>query len=111
MFGTLRCTRITQWFPAGIDNRADERFILEEPFRLHRVGQTDIVVKRGDVTDLASVPAFLTWLVPRYGRHTLPALLHDQLVEPGMDPDEREGADTILRDTMGGPACRSFDDG
>jgi hypothetical protein len=77
-------------------------FILEEPFRLHRGGQTDIVVTRGDVTDLASVPSFLTWLVPRYGRHTLPALLHDQLVEPGMDPDERERADTILRDTMGG---------
>ncbi|MGH3119073.1 MAG: DUF1353 domain-containing protein, partial [Gaiellales bacterium] len=76
-------------------------FVLEEPFRFPQAGEQDIVVERGDITDLASVPTFLTWLVPRYGRHTLPALLHDHLVVPGMNPDLREQADTILRDAMG----------
>ncbi len=32
-------------------------------------------------TDLASVPAALTWLVPRTGRHLPAALVHDALVE------------------------------
>lgn len=31
-------------------------------------------------TDLASIPPFLTWLVPRDGRHTPAALLHDALI-------------------------------
>jgi hypothetical protein len=51
-------------------------------------------------TDLASVPGFLLWLVPRYGAHTLAALLHDQLVKdpPGGD---RSVADDIFRDALG----------
>ncbi len=50
-------------------------------------------------TDLASVPGFLLWLVPRYGAHTLAALLHDQLVK---DPPEgrRQQADDIFRDAL-----------
>jgi hypothetical protein len=75
-------------------------FRLEEPFRFQKHGESDIVVETGDVTDLASVPRPLTWLVPRYGRHTLPAILHDHLVFDGMDLDDRERADTILRDSM-----------
>ena len=47
-------------------------------------------------TDLASVPGFLLWLVPRYGAHTLAALLHDQLVH-----GNRPEADTIFRDALG----------
>lgn len=53
-------------------------------------------------TDLASVPGFLLWLVPRYGLHTLAALLHDQLVKPGgRPPGGRVEADTIFRDALG----------
>lgn len=77
-------------------------FELDEPFRFEEPGQKDVVVRRGDATDLASVPSFLTWLVPRYGRHTLPALLHDQLVVGGMDPNDRETVDATFRDAMGG---------
>lgn len=76
-------------------------FHLEESFRFQHPSAPDVVVERGGVTDLASVPRFLTWLVPRYGRHSLPALLHDQLVVEGMDPDVREQADTTLREAMG----------
>lgn len=47
-------------------------------------------------TDLASVPGFLLWLVPRYGAHTLAALVHDQLVH-----GDRPEADEIFRDALG----------
>ncbi len=51
-------------------------------------------------TDLASVPGILLWFVPRYGNHTLPALLHDQLVDFDL-VNNREKADRIFRDAMG----------
>lgn len=61
-------------------------------------------------TDLTSVPALFTWLVPKTGAHLPAALLHDGLVQ---DPDEpasyistldhvvdRVEADRIFRDAM-----------
>ena len=51
------------------------------------------------VTDLASVPQLLTWLVPKSGRHLPAALVHDGLVrDPTID---RFDADRIFRDAMG----------
>jgi hypothetical protein len=54
--------------------------------------------KPGDIgiTDLASVPWILWWLVASYGRHTRAALVHDQLV----DEIERHRADTIFRHAL-----------
>ena len=57
------------------------------------------------ITDLASVPPFLTWLVPKDGRHTPAALLHDGLMPktprlyqgPSLD---RVEADRIFRNAM-----------
>ena len=46
------------------------------------------------------MPAVLQWIVLRYGQHTLPALLHDQLVDNDLVHD-RERADRIFRDAMG----------
>ena len=77
-----------------------KEFVLEESFRYVAPPHPEVLVALGDKTDLASVPGFLTWLVPRYGRHTLPALLHDQLCVSGMDPNVREQADATLRDAM-----------
>jgi hypothetical protein len=61
-------------------------------------------------SDLASVPALFTWLVPRTGRHLPPALLHDGLVHgPHEIPDyvseeghvlDRVAADRVFRDAM-----------
>jgi hypothetical protein len=72
-----------------------KRFVLAEGFRYEQW-----TVGAGDVTDLASVPSSLTWLVARYGRHSLPSLLHDHLVEPGMPPAKREKCDTVFRRAM-----------
>jgi Protein of unknown function (DUF1353) len=83
-------------------------FYLVEPFRYFKDGVIRVVPKdhpldpHSDVTDLASVPNFLTWLVPRYGRHSLPALLHDDLQHQfdGVTMTSRK-ADAIFRDAMG----------
>jgi hypothetical protein len=73
-------------------------FRLAQPFR-YRKGVTKFDVPEDDVTDLASVPRFLVWLVPRYGRHTLAALLHDHLQDD--DSVTPEQADAMFRDSMG----------
>lgn len=52
------------------------------------------------VTDLASIPGFLSWFVSRTGRHTPAALVHDRLVTPGMDPVARAAADDLFLDLM-----------
>ncbi|MEU1203864.1 DUF1353 domain-containing protein [Nocardia sp. NPDC005825] len=59
-------------------------------------------------TDLTSVPAFLTWLVPKTGAHLPAAILHDGLVLNGDEPASyiaervihRDDADRIFRDAM-----------
>ena len=68
-------------------------------------------------SDLASVPALFTWLVPKTGRHLPPALLHDGLIHGPGEPAsyvsvegrilDRVAADrvfrTAMRDTDTGP--------
>ncbi|QWA25634.1 DUF1353 domain-containing protein [Streptomyces sp. JCM17656] len=60
-------------------------------------------------TDLTSVPAFFTWLVPKTGNHLPATLLHDGLIHPPGDPTyvsteghvvRRVAADRVLRDAM-----------
>lgn len=54
-------------------------------------------------TDLASVPSFLTWLVPRSGDFTPAAVLHDAIIYPGAyrGPQiERHEADRVFRTAM-----------
>ncbi|MGI9608105.1 MAG: DUF1353 domain-containing protein [Acidimicrobiales bacterium] len=53
-------------------------------------------------TDLASVPWPMLWFLPTYGRHTLAALLHDQLVRGDHASFDRRGtADRIFFDALG----------
>lgn len=81
-------------------------FTIVEPFRyVDAVSLEEYVVPdprwgEQEETDLASVPGILLWFVPRYGNHTLPALLHDQLVDFDL-VENREKADRIFRDAMG----------
>jgi hypothetical protein len=60
-------------------------------------------------TDLASIPFFVTWLVPKDGAHTPAALLHDTLIggTVGVDYDTSDGeqiserhADYLFREAM-----------
>jgi hypothetical protein len=54
------------------------RWQLEAPLSYAGRDET-FVVPAGFTTDFASVPQALTWLVPRYGRYTKAAILHDHL--------------------------------
>jgi hypothetical protein len=59
------------------------------------------VVDKGFRTDFASVPGFLTWLVPRYGRYTRAAILHDHLCKRSQEGTfDRHHADGIFRRAM-----------
>lgn len=85
------------------------RFRVVDPFRYveldphgHEIAQFVVPDPRWgeETTDLASVPSVLLWVVPRYGRHTLPAILHDQILRHDL-VDQPERADRIFRDAMG----------
>jgi len=54
------------------------RWTLVEPFRYHGNDET-FDVPAGFTTDFASVPRIFVWLLPRYGRWTQAAVLHDYL--------------------------------
>ena len=83
------------------DRGADPRIVLErhaeegvETFELERrlayrdrhLGELLVPADPGFRTDLTSVPALFTWLVPKTGAHLPAALLHDALVAGRDDP-------------------------
>lgn len=107
------------------DPGADPRIVLErhaeegvETFSLERrlayldrhVGELLVPADTTFRTDLTSVPALFTWLVPKTGAHLPAALLHDALVAGRVDPAsyisteghavDRVQADRIFRDAM-----------
>ncbi|GAA1935902.1 hypothetical protein GCM10009797_31710 [Nocardioides hwasunensis] len=107
------------------DPGADPRIVLErhaedgvELFELERrlayddrhVGELLVPSTPEFRTDLTSVPALFTWLVPKTGAHLPAALLHDALVAGRDDPAsyvstegrevDRVTADRIFRDAM-----------
>jgi hypothetical protein len=107
------------------DPGADPRIVLErhaeegvETFELARrlayrdrhLGELLVPADAGFRTDLTSVPALFTWLVPKTGAHLPAALLHDALVVGRGDPAsyvstdghevDRVEADRIFRDAM-----------
>jgi hypothetical protein len=88
-----------------------ETFALERrlAYRDRHLGEL-LVPSRADFrTDLTSVPALFTWLVPKTGAHLPAALVHDALVAGGGDPSytstdgheiDRVQADRVFRDAM-----------
>ena len=107
------------------DPGADPRIVLErhaeegvETFSLERrlayldrhLGELLVPADPDFRTDLTSVPALFTWLVPKTGAHLPAALLHDALVAGRDDPTsyvsteghhvDRVEADRIFRDAM-----------
>lgn len=78
----------------------------EREFRLQDsvvyTGEHDLIlVPQGFVTDFASVPQFIQWLIPSYGKYTLAAIVHDylcvQLNEYHADPENyRRGTGEIV---------------
>lgn len=56
--------------------KSDKLFTLNEPL-CYRGRDEVFIVPAGFDTDFATVPKFLTWLLPTYGAYTLAAILHD----------------------------------
>lgn len=85
-----------------------KRFELLDGFRYTSDGADEYAVSPSALkqTDLASVPFAFRWFVQSYGRHTLPALLHDCLVRPdcaattGSSGITREAADDVFLEAM-----------
>lgn len=96
--GPFRKWASDRWAEVLLRQVDAKTFRLAQPFRFDD-GTNRFDVPEDDVTDLASVPRFLTWLVPRYGRHTLAALLHDNLQDHTSVSSAQ--ADILFRDAMG----------
>lgn len=75
----------------------DTEWELLEPLTYEGRHET-FTIPAGSRTDLASVPALFTWLVPTYGRYTKSAILHDFLWRTRAVP--RADADGIFRRSM-----------
>ena len=97
---------------ARVAEHGHEQFAM-----LRRIGYRDrhlgeLLVPRDTSTfrsDLTSVPALFTWLVPKTGQHLPATLLHDGLIHPSDDVTYvsteghvvlRAEADRVLRDAM-----------
>jgi hypothetical protein len=65
-------------------------------------GNTEtITIPAGFRTDFASVPRIFVWLLPRYGRYTKAAILHDWLCGQARDGGfRRSDADGLFRRSM-----------
>ena len=91
----------------GVETIALERRLA---YRDRHLGELLVPADAGFRTDLTSVPALFTWLVPKTGAHLPAALLHDALVAGRDDPAsyasteghvvDRVEADRVFRDAM-----------
>jgi|CXWL01.1.fsa_nt_gi hypothetical protein len=95
-----------EWERARLEGENVGRYRLTKPFAYcdARSGATIIVPANlaSFTSDLASVPIFAAWLVPRDGIHAPAAILHDALVQSQTSPVEpiRERSDDIFREAM-----------
>ncbi|MFF1676106.1 DUF1353 domain-containing protein [Streptomyces sp. NPDC058256] len=92
--------------------RHREQFAMQRRIAYHDRHLGELLVPRNTRTfrsDLTSVPALFTWLVPKTGEHLPATLLHDGLIHPPGDPTytstdghvvRRAEADRVLRDAM-----------
>jgi len=91
-------------FPGGLS--VDVREIGETTWKLlggfeYRAQRDHYFVPEGERTDFASVPRVFIWFIPRYGRYTKAAILHDHLCRLSREGMfSRRDADGIFRQAM-----------
>ena len=95
-----------------VDEHAHEQFAMQRRIAYRDRHLGELLVPRVTSTfrsDLTSVPALFTWLVPKTGQHLPATLLHDGLIHPPGDVTYvstegrvvlRAEADRVLRDAM-----------
>jgi hypothetical protein len=78
----------------------EKRWTLVNPVE-YKGNQDTFTVPAGFNTDFASVPRVFVWFLPRYGRYTKAAILHDFLCDEARAGQvERYDADGIFRRVM-----------
>lgn len=79
----------------------DDTWMTLSPITYHAKYAT-FQVPAGQGTDFASVPRYFVWLIPRYGRYTKAAILHDYLCRASAERGEisRVDADGVFRQAM-----------
>jgi hypothetical protein len=79
----------------------DEFWGVEEPL-VYRGRRDRFTVPAGFRTDFASVPRAVVWLIPRFGRYTAAAILHDWLCTVGIATGQvtSRDADGLFRRVM-----------
>jgi hypothetical protein len=95
-----------------VDESGREQFAMQRRIAYHDRHLGELLVPRVTRTfrsDLTSVPALFTWLVPKTGQHLPATLLHDGLIHPPGDVTYvstkghvvlRAEGDRVLRDAM-----------
>lgn len=87
--------------PADLRMLEGRKWELLAPFEYH-VGQypsDDVIrVPAGFVTDLASVPRALWWMIPPHGRYAKAAIVHDYLYDQAIGT--KEYADKVFLEAM-----------
>jgi hypothetical protein len=87
-----------------LDNADGETFTLYEGFE-YRLGslENDIIISvpKGFVTDLGSIPAIVSLIIPKLGKYNQSCILHDYLYDMvRKDKFSRVIADSILLEAM-----------
>jgi hypothetical protein len=94
-----------------IKRHTDELWMLDHPVIYQGQSET-FEIPSGFLTDFASVPRIAVWLIPRYGKWTSAAILHDYLCGPGIrsgivSPVDADGIfRRVLREQGVSPARR-----
>lgn len=83
----------------SITEAGDDNWKLTAPLRYSAAYQSFEIPATAE-TDFASVPIVFQWLVPRSGRYTKAAVLHDFLWRTPVDGVSRGDADGIFRRCM-----------
>ena len=83
---------------------AQRRFTLVEPIDVVWLRKGHEILKfrveAGFSTDLASIPQFLQWLIPKIGRHLLPAICHDWIYVGEVEGMSKKDGDLFFLDFM-----------
>ncbi len=83
-----------------VEHMDGHRWRLLKPLK-YRGNRQSFEVPTATITDFASVPIVIRWLVPKYGRYNKAAVLHDWLVSPSnLSRPSRRDADGLFRRTM-----------
>jgi hypothetical protein len=75
----------------------DRTFELIAPFEYHGQGYS-VYLDRGHITDFASIPQCLQWLISPFGKHAKAAVVHDYFYKSG--DVSRVIADAVFMEAM-----------